>query len=79
MHPLSLLFLATVIDTYRMFPEELSDIRSFVGKAYVAAQRALVYAIVDEMFYGNWLFCVATSLYLPLWALAWANLSNFVA
>ena len=75
-HPLSMLLIVGFIDTYRMFPEELSHPKSFMGKAYTATQRALIYSIVDGKFYGNWLFSVATSLYLPLWAIALANLSN---
>lgn len=75
-HPLSILFVATLIDTYRMFPEELKNLQNFIGKSYVATQRALIYAIVDGTIYGNWLFFVVTSLYLPLWSLAWANLSE---
>lgn len=75
-HPLSLLFIATLIDTYRVFPEEINQPRKFLGKTHIAAQRALIYAVVDGTFYGNWLFFAVSTLYLPLWSLAWANLSN---
>lgn len=71
-----MLLFVTLIDTYRMFPEELSRPWNFLGKSLVATQRALIYAIVDGIFYGNWLFFAITSLYLPLWSLAWANLNN---
>ena len=77
-HPMSMLFFATIIDTYRTFPEELSSPKSFIGKAYVAAQRALIYSIVDGKFYDNWLFSASTVFYLPLWSLTWANLSNTI-
>lgn len=75
-HPMLLLFVVTLIDTYRVFPEDLASPLHFVNKAFVASQRALVYAIVDDAIYGNWLFTLATSLYLPLWSVAWANLNN---
>lgn len=75
-HPLCLLFIATLIDTYRVFPEEINRPLQLLGKAHNAAQRALVYAVVDRIFYGNWLFLAVTTLYLPLWSLGWANLSN---
>ncbi|XP_046631275.1 glycosylphosphatidylinositol anchor attachment 1 protein-like [Daphnia pulicaria] len=75
-HPLSLLFIATLIDTYRVFPEEINQPWKFLGKTHIAAQRALIYAVVDGTFYGNWLFFAVSTLYLPLWSLAWANLSN---
>ena len=71
-----MLFITTLIDTYRVFPEELNHPWKFLGKAHIAAQRALIYAIVDETFYGNWLFFAGTTLYLPLWTLALANLNN---
>jgi hypothetical protein len=71
-----MLFMVTLIDTYRTFPEELNSPLHFVNKAFIATQRALVYSIVDEAIYGNWLFSLASSLYLPLWSLAWANLHS---
>ncbi|XP_032792055.1 LOW QUALITY PROTEIN: glycosylphosphatidylinositol anchor attachment 1 protein [Daphnia magna] len=75
-HPLCLLFIATFIDTCRVFPEEINQPLKFLGKTHSAAQRALIYAVIDGTFYGNWLFFAGTTLYLPLWSLAWANLSN---
>ena len=75
-HPISFLVISTLIDTYRMFPEELSNPLHFLSKSYVASQRALVYSIVDGTLYGNWLYSLSTCLYLPLWSVAWANLGN---
>ena len=75
-HPISMLFFSTVIDTYRMFPEDLSDPLQLIGKSYTASQRALIFSIVDETLYGHWLFPLSTCLYLPLWSITWANLSN---
>lgn len=75
-HPIAMLFLTTLIDTCRMFPEDFNDPIKFLGKSYVASQRALIYSIVDETLYGHWLFPLSTCLYLPLWSITWANLSN---
>jgi len=76
-HPISMLFFTTVIDTYRMFPEDFTDYLNFLGKSYTATQRALIYSIIDESLYGHWLFPLSTCLYLPLWSIVWANLSNY--
>ena len=59
-----------------MFPEDFSDPLKFIGKSYTASQRALIFSIVDETLYGHWVFPLSTCLYLPLWSIAWTNLSN---
>lgn len=68
-HPLSLLYLAVMFDTYSNFPE--LSVLKLLSKGAVGAKRALMYSVVDSFIYSNWVFDVATLCLLPVWLLLW--------
>ena len=68
-HPLFMLFIAVLLDTYTHFPE--LGLGRVVGKAVVGSKRALMYSVVDAMVYSNWVFDVAVLCLLPVWLLLW--------
>lgn len=68
-HPLSLLYLSVMFDTYSNFPE--LSVLKLLSKGAVGAKRALMYSVVDSFIYSNWVFDVATLCLLPVWLLLW--------
>lgn len=68
-HPLTMLFLFVMLDTWNNFSE--LTITKLLWKSYVATKRALMYSIVDSLIYSNWVFAVATQCLLPVWLLFW--------
>lgn len=68
-HPLSLLFMFVLMDTWNNF--DGLPINRLLWKSYVATKRALMYSVVDSLIYSNWVFDVATQCLLPVWLLFW--------
>lgn len=52
-----------------MFSGDLFKENIFRG--FDATKQALVFGIVDNMIYGNWLYSVVTSIFLPNWICVW--------
>lgn len=74
LHPLSLLMITVLAFSAYTFPEEPSDM--LVLRTFVASREALLYAIVDNLIYGNWLFSIAVAVLLPVWLLFWVVLHS---
>ncbi|XP_049835357.1 glycosylphosphatidylinositol anchor attachment 1 protein [Schistocerca gregaria] len=72
LHPLSLLMLTVFTFSAYTFPEEPSDM--LVLRTFEASCEALLFAVVDNLIYGNWLFSVAVAALLPVWLLFWVVL-----
>lgn len=68
-HPLTVLVAVVLVNTYLMFPMESPKEIFFRGLD--ASQQAVIYSIVDSMIYGNWLFSVVTSIFIPNWLCFW--------
>lgn len=68
-HPLSLVFLFTLLDTWRAYPEESWG--ELLPRATAANTRALMYSITDNYIYGNWVYPVTCVALLPTWHLFW--------
>ncbi|KAG7170509.1 Glycosylphosphatidylinositol anchor attachment 1 protein-like [Homarus americanus] len=68
-HPLSMLFLFVMLDTWQNFSQ--LPINKLLWKSYIATKRALMYSVVDSLIYSNWVFDVATQCLLPVWLLFW--------
>ncbi|KAJ0171607.1 hypothetical protein K1T71_013157 [Dendrolimus kikuchii] len=77
LHPLCALSIGMILYSRVLFPEE--KFLSMVGRGRDAAMQATMFAIVDSMIYGNWLFNVATAILLPTWMIFWQILCNKVA
>ncbi|KAJ8925394.1 hypothetical protein NQ315_009226 [Exocentrus adspersus] len=68
-HPLVVLVAVVLANTYMMFPNE--SFKEKVYRSLDASQQAVIYSIVDSMIYGNWLFSVVTSIFIPNWLCFW--------
>ena len=79
-HPMSLVFIACLVDTFRSFPENsLLEILSFwrgEGSAFFATKQAVMYSITDGYIYGNYTFAVAAVFLMPCWFLFWIVTSS---
>lgn len=42
-----------------------------IWRGFDATKQAFVFGIVDNMIYGNWLYSVVTSIFLPNWVCFW--------
>jgi glycosylphosphatidylinositol transamidase len=68
-HPLTLVFLACTIDTYRAFPEK--SLLGVLMASFSAAKTSVMFSITDGYIYGNYSFVVATVCLTPCWHLLW--------
>lgn len=68
-HPLSILFIFTVVDTYLNFSD--LSLAALAIKSLKATQRAIMFSIVDAHVYGNWVFDVACICLVPIWLSLW--------
>ncbi|XP_018578205.1 glycosylphosphatidylinositol anchor attachment 1 protein [Anoplophora glabripennis] len=68
-HPLTVLVVVVLVNTYSMFPTE--SFKEILSRGWDASQQAVIYSIVDSMIYGNWLFSVVTSIFIPNWLCFW--------
>jgi len=64
-NPLVLSGIATLIDTYRTFPNITWDL--VLLRAMQAWQSAVMFSVVDSYIYGNVLYSMATMCLLPIW------------
>jgi len=64
-NPLVLSGIATVIDTYRTFPNITWDL--VLMRSIHAWQSAVMFSVVDSYIYGNVLYSMATMCLLPIW------------
>ncbi|RVE52116.1 hypothetical protein evm_003189 [Chilo suppressalis] len=76
LQPLCCVTLCMIAYSHVLFPEE--NVLEMVSRGKDAAMQATMFAVVDSMIYGNWLFNVVTSLILPTWLLFWQILCNKV-
>ncbi|XP_049879902.1 glycosylphosphatidylinositol anchor attachment 1 protein [Pectinophora gossypiella] len=76
LQPLSITTIALVAYGRVLFPEE--EWLDCAGRGLDAAMQAVMFAIVDSLIYGNWLFNVATAVFLPTWIIFWQILCNRV-
>ncbi|KAJ8946439.1 hypothetical protein NQ318_014426 [Aromia moschata] len=68
-HPLVVLTAVVLVNSYLMFPEE--KVKEMLYRGLDATQHAIVYSIVDSMIYGNWLFSLVISIFIPNWLCFW--------
>lgn len=52
-----------------MFPGE--SLQENMHRAIAATKQAMIFGIVDNMIYGNWLYSVVTCVFLPNWLCFW--------
>lgn len=64
-HPFIAMVIIVMVYTFFMFPTMKFDEQ--IGMGVKAAKQALVFGIVDSIVYGNWVFNVACSIFLPTW------------
>jgi len=64
-NPLVLSGIATLVDTYRTFPNITWDV--LLLRAMQAWQSAVMFSVVDSYIYGNVLYSMATMCLLPIW------------
>lgn len=75
-HPLCAISISMIAYSRVLFPEE--GFLSMAGRGRDAAMQATMFAIVDSMIYGNWLFNVITAVLFPIWMIFWQILCNKV-
>lgn len=68
-HPASVLMIAVAVNTYILFPEESP--MELVRRIWQVSEKAVIYSITDSMIYGNWLYTVVTSVFIPNWFCFW--------
>lgn len=68
-HPVVVLILTVQIYTFVMFLSDNFEDNFYRGIG--ATKQAVVFGIVDSMIYGNWLFSVATSIFISNWLCFW--------
>ncbi|XP_066253687.1 glycosylphosphatidylinositol anchor attachment 1 protein [Euwallacea similis] len=68
-HPASVLFIIVLVNTVLIFNQE--PIKELLLRALYATHQAVIYSIVDSMIYGNWLYTVVTSIFVPNWLCFW--------
>ncbi|XP_045505252.1 glycosylphosphatidylinositol anchor attachment 1 protein [Colias croceus] len=76
LQPLIAVTLAMMLYSRVLFPEE--GIMGAVGRGRDAAMQGVMFAIVDSLIYGNWLFNVVTAVLLPTWIISWQILCTSV-
>lgn len=64
-----MLVIAVAVNTCILFPEESP--KDLVYRVWQVSEKAVIYSITDSMIYGNWLFTVVTSLFIPNWFCFW--------
>lgn len=52
-----------------MFQNE--ETKEILNRGWDATQQAVIYSIADSMIYGNWLFTVITTVFIPNWLCFW--------
>ena len=68
-HPLSLTFIACLVDTFRSFPEK--SILGLLDSSFSATKQAVMFSITDGYIYGNYTFAVASVFLIPCWLQFW--------
>lgn len=68
-HPVVVLILTVQIYTALIFMSDSFEENFYRGIG--ATKQAIVFSIVDSMIYGNWLFSVATSIFVSNWLCFW--------
>lgn len=68
-HPASVLMIAVTVNTCILFPEESP--KDLALRIWQVADKAVIYSITDSMIYGNWLYTVVTSVFVPNWFCYW--------
>ncbi|GLV39733.1 Glycosylphosphatidylinositol anchor attachment 1 [Carabus blaptoides fortunei] len=69
LHPLVVMTTVVMVYTYTMFPNETAV--ALFQRGLGASQQALMFSIVDSLIYGNWLYKVATGIFLSNWLCLW--------
>ncbi|KAG5900575.1 hypothetical protein JTB14_022880 [Gonioctena quinquepunctata] len=68
-HPISVLSSVVLVNTYFLFSDEHP--KEILTRSWDATQQSVTYSIVDSMIYGNWLYTVVTSIFIPNWLCFW--------
>lgn len=69
LHPL---FVFTAIVTIYAHVQIGGDtLKETLGRGLISTQQGLVYAIIDSMIYGNWLFNIIFAIFIPNWLCFW--------
>lgn len=69
-HPVLVLVIIVLINTYILFPDE--RFKEIFFRGLDATNQAIIYSIVDSIIYGNWLFSVVTCIFIPNWLCFWS-------
>ncbi|XP_012253852.2 glycosylphosphatidylinositol anchor attachment 1 protein [Athalia rosae] len=69
LHPFCLACTVVAVYTRLMFPDYAFV--AFALKWIQASKQAIVFAIIDTMIYGNWLYSVTVTVLLPTWLIFW--------
>ncbi|XP_001355319.1 glycosylphosphatidylinositol anchor attachment 1 protein [Drosophila pseudoobscura] len=69
LNPMVVVYLIVLCMSFYQFPELKLD--KLLLRAATAAMDASAYGLIDCVIYGNWLYFVVSTVFLPLWILCW--------
>ncbi|KAH8261744.1 hypothetical protein KR044_009680, partial [Drosophila immigrans] len=69
LNPLVIIYIIVLIMSFYQFPELTA--LELLPRAVSAAMDAATFALIDSVIYGNWLYFVVCTVFLPLWIISW--------
>ncbi|KAH8386795.1 hypothetical protein KR093_002604 [Drosophila rubida] len=69
LNPLFVIYIIVLVMTFYQFPE-LTALQ-LLARAAAAAMDGATFALIDSVIYGNWLYFVVCTVFLPLWIISW--------
>ncbi|EDX17195.1 GD16225 [Drosophila simulans] len=69
MNPMMVVYVIVLAMTFYQFPE--LPVQKIMLRAATAAMDASAYGLIDSVIYGNWLYFVICTIFLPLWIICW--------
>ncbi|XP_016931671.2 glycosylphosphatidylinositol anchor attachment 1 protein [Drosophila suzukii] len=69
MNPMMVIYVIVLAMTFYQFPE--LPLQKIMLRAATAAMDASAYGLIDSVIYGNWLYFVICTIFLPLWIICW--------
>ncbi|XP_017155857.1 glycosylphosphatidylinositol anchor attachment 1 protein [Drosophila miranda] len=69
LNPMVVVYVIVLCMSFYQFPELKLD--KLLLRAATAAMDASAYGLIDCVIYGNWLYFVVSTVFLPLWILCW--------
>ncbi|KAM8721188.1 hypothetical protein ACLKA7_007114 [Drosophila subpalustris] len=69
LNPLFVIYIIVLVMSFYQFPE--LTMQELLLRAATASMDAATFALIDSVIYGNWLYFVICTIFLPLWIICW--------